>query len=429
MANISSIKLPNGFTYDIKDNSKSTATNWLNGSSTGSLRTIGSAVENSNYTIGQHAVAEGYLTIASGDYSHAEGYTSTASGWNSHAEGLDTTASSEYSHAEGGSTTASGNISHAEGYSTIASGTASHAEGEYTKASGADSHTEGFYTIASGSASHAQNSHTIATENDQTAIGRYNAVTRTGSGTSADPYVYSNAGDYAFIIGNGTDDDTASRSNALTVDWNGNVKLGNPTNNKTAGITVSNNATSFDIGWNWANRDGALLALRSVDYTTGNEGAFALTARDGTQSVSLSGNPNGTLTWGGTNVSLQGHTHTNPMSVPTQQSVSFKATAANTWQYTGLSFTIPSGHQYLARPWMGWNSGKPTGVGFETSTAMGTKGFPTYNYENANGFYTPPVFLLPAGTFYLFEKRASAPTAANTNYVSFVDLVCYGSIT
>ena len=184
--------------------------------------------------------------------------------------------------------------------------------------------------------------------------------------------------------------------------------------------SIGSNATTTSVGWNWDNRDGALLTLRSVDYTTGNDGAFSLVARDGTNSRALTGYPSGGLNWGGTPVSLQGHTHTNPISVPAQKSISFKATAANTWQYTGLSFTIPSGHQYLTRVWEDWNSGKPIGVGFETSTAIGTKGFPTYNFENANGFYTPPVFLLPAGTFYLFEKRATVPTSANTDYVSFI---------
>lgn len=81
--------------------------------------------------------------------------------------------------------------------------------------------------------------------------------------------------------------------------WRGNLQLGNPSNNKMVGATVGNNNTSFDIGWDWDNRDGALLALRSVDYVTGNEGAFSLIARDGTQSVSLTGRTNGTLTWGG----------------------------------------------------------------------------------------------------------------------------------
>lgn len=228
-------------------------------------------------------------------------------------------------------------------------------------------------------------------------------------------------GEFTLHAKNATDYTALTGTPAGLLRWRGNLQLGNPSNNKMAGVIVGNNNTSFDIGWDWERRDGALLALRSIDYTTGNEGAFSLLARDGTNSTALTGYPSGGLNWGGTPVSLQGHSHTNPISVPTQQSISYKATAANTWEYTKLSFTIPSGHQRLVRPWVGWNSGKPTGVGFETSTSMGTKGFPTYNFENANGFYTPPVFLLPAGTFYLFEKRASVPTSANTDYVSFID--------
>ena len=322
MANISSIKLPDGFIYDIKDNSKSTATNWLNGSQTGSLRTIGSVV--------------GISTKANGNYSHAQNFS------------------------------------------------------------------------------------TIAQRRSQTAIGEYNIADTSGAdGTEL--------GDYAFIIGNGTD--ANSRSNALTIDWNGDVRFGNPSNGKEARIGIGIDATYMDIGWDRNNSDGAILALHSVDYVGSSKGAFALVARDETQSSSLSGYPNGTLTWGGTNVSLQGHSHTNPLQHPAQKTISFKATAANAWQYTGLSFTIPSGHQYLVRPWMGWNSGKPTGVGFETSTSTGTKGFPTYSFENANGFCTPPIFLLPPGTFYLFEKRATTPTAANTDYISFIDIVFETPIT
>lgn len=316
-------------------------TNLINGSATGSVRNIYSSTEDSNYTIGAYAFAEGQDTKATGDHSHAGGYE------------------------------------------------------------------------------------TIAACCSQTVIGELNEQDP-NTGNSSE------RGKYAFIIGNGYEDyeeEEQIRSNALAVDWNGKTYFGTPTNNKIAAVGVSNNATSMDIGWDWTNRDGASLALRSVDYATGNEGAFSLIARNETNNSALTGYADGRLNWGGIPVSLQGHTHTNPISVPAQKSISFKATAANTWQYTGLSFTIPSGHQYLVRPYIGWNSGKPTGVGFETSTSMGTNVPPTYIFENANGFSTPPVFLLPAGTFYLFEKRASVPTVANTDYVSFVDLVCYGSIT
>ncbi|VBB08529.1 Hypothetical protein LUCI_3807 [Lucifera butyrica] len=98
--------------------------------------------------IGAHA--EGYHTVASGDFSHAEGEITTASGEASHAEGGDTTASGTFSHAEGVATNATGNFSHAEGNVTVASGLYSHAEGSQTTASGDNSHTEGLLTNAGG---------------------------------------------------------------------------------------------------------------------------------------------------------------------------------------------------------------------------------------------------------------------------------------
>ena len=77
------------------DRKKINEINLRNGSKTGSLRTVGSTEESSEYTIGTNAFAEGKGTQASGYASHAEGWQTTASG--------------DYSHAEGWSTTASGN--------------------------------------------------------------------------------------------------------------------------------------------------------------------------------------------------------------------------------------------------------------------------------------------------------------------------------
>ena len=234
------------------------------------------------------AHAEGYQTIVNGLYSHAEGYQTIVNGRCSHAEGDTTQANSDTSHAEGNHTIASGWVSHAEGdrtqasgvgshaegaggladstigiiasgsgshaegmtkysnsiakiiasgtgshaegdtygqYDIIASGMGSHAEGCGTNAIGIASHAEGYRTIASGSYSHAGGYQTVATNNSQTVVGKYNVATRNGSGTTEDPYIYNNAGNYAFIIGNGTDDDTVTRSNALTVDWFGNTTI------------------------------------------------------------------------------------------------------------------------------------------------------------------------------------------------------------
>ena len=143
--------------------------------------------------IGIYSSAIGNGVEASGDFSHAEGDSTTASGTSSHAEGSSTTASGINSHAEGDSTTASGINSHAEGDSTTASGINSHAEGYSTTASGNYSHAEGYETKASSENQHVQ--------------GRYN--------------IEDTANKYAHIVGNGTDD--TKRSNAHTLDWEGNA--------------------------------------------------------------------------------------------------------------------------------------------------------------------------------------------------------------
>lgn len=125
-----------------------------------------------------------------GGMSVAEGVYTRASGWASHSEGSSTVASGPTSHAEGSSSAARGKTSHAEG--------ASYADGDF-------SHSEGYYVYAVGDYSHAQNYRTYAEGDSQTVIGKYNVRDTTS----------------ALIIGNGTDDN--NRSNALTVDWSGNV--------------------------------------------------------------------------------------------------------------------------------------------------------------------------------------------------------------
>lgn len=121
-------------------------------------------MRSSGYAIGHFSVAEGYGVISSAHYSHAEGDQSSATGSSSHAEGCD------------------------------------------TKASGDISHAEGYITEANGDFSHSQNFFTVAGSDYQTAIGKYNDNNSTN----------------AFEIGNGTA--TNARSNALAVDWDGNIK-------------------------------------------------------------------------------------------------------------------------------------------------------------------------------------------------------------
>nr|DAJ97986.1 MAG TPA: hypothetical protein [Caudoviricetes sp.] len=114
-------------------------------------------------------------------------------GAGSSAIGMHVEASGDYSHAEGSGTKASGMFSHAEGSTTTASGVNSHAEGDYTTASGTSSHAEGYGSKASSQFQHVQGKYNIEDTNRR----------------------------YAHIVGNGAGD--AKRSNAHTLDWQGNA--------------------------------------------------------------------------------------------------------------------------------------------------------------------------------------------------------------
>lgn len=120
-------------------------------------------------TVGTNSIAIGNYCQASGNYSYAEGYYSEAT--------------KNYAHAEGCQTVASGTSSHAEGANTIASGYHSHAEGDETIAQTLSQHVEGAYNIPD-------------------------------SGGSVSRY-----GKYLHIAGNGSN---LARSNAYTLDWDGN---------------------------------------------------------------------------------------------------------------------------------------------------------------------------------------------------------------
>lgn len=142
-----------------------------------------------------------------GSRSFAVGNSSIASGMASHAEGVYTEATGTASHAEGDHTIASGNNSHAEGMSTKATGMNSHAEGMYTEANNAYSHAEGDHTMASGDSSHTEGAYTIASSKCQHVQGKYNVEDASNT--------------YAHIVGNGAG--TGDRSNAHTLDWDGNA--------------------------------------------------------------------------------------------------------------------------------------------------------------------------------------------------------------
>lgn len=281
--------------------------------------TLGNRKENSN--IGAYSFVEGYNNIGSGSYSHVEGYDNTASAIGSHAEGHNNTASGNISHVEGGSNTASGNCSHAEGCDCVASGLHSHAEGWSTVASGGYAHAEGTTSRAKGTASHAEgysdaNADGSHAEGSSTANAWYSHAEGNGTangesshaegggiangnlshaeGTSTANGVLAHAQNqgtkassraqtaigkyniedtndiYAFIIGNG---DSSTRSNALTVKWDGTITASNGFGTATSQLSITRvNNSYFDAtaisrlsAWK---RSGILFIVGNLMFTT-----------------------------------------------------------------------------------------------------------------------------------------------------------------
>lgn len=185
---------------------------------------------------GTDSLAQGTLNIAEGDYAHAEGYGCSARGAVAHAEGFQTSAAKGYSHAEGGNTLADGQGSHAEGYNTTATHKSQHVFGEYN--------------VLDPSAA-------AATER----------------------------GTYVEIVGNGTSSSDVGRSNARTLDWNGNETIAGQ---MTAARFNGSGAGLTDIPV------GALPGLSGATSSAAGSGGIVPAPAAGKQNSYLKGNG----TWG-----------------------------------------------------------------------------------------------------------------------------------
>ena len=126
--------------------------------------------------------------------------------------------------------TAGGRYSFAEGNSS-ASGDYAHSEGELTKAVKNGSHAEGYNTVTSGSYSHAQGTGTIANHKSQHVFGEHNIIDPSTNASTT-------RGTYIEIVGNGISSD--AKSNARTLDWNGNEWLSGNLKVGGTGYTDSN---------------------------------------------------------------------------------------------------------------------------------------------------------------------------------------------
>jgi hypothetical protein len=169
--------------------------------------------------VGQHSVALGRGTTASGESSTALGDGSTATGEGTTALGLGSNASAEGASAMGYGATASGVGAVALGAENTASGLNATSIGFSTTASGDNATAIGMGSTASGAGSMAMGAFTEAPSFYETALGVLNSTY-----TPASAAAWS-ATDRLLVVGNGTTGTT--RSNALTVLKNGNVAIGN----------------------------------------------------------------------------------------------------------------------------------------------------------------------------------------------------------
>ena len=163
---------------------------------------------------------------------------------------------------------ASAEMSTASGFMTKATGVGSNASGNGTVASGEYSNASGFSSAASGIASNAYNmssasgdysnsfgTHTEASGDNQITAGKYNIVDSNN--------------EYIFILGNGNTN--SNRSNAFTVDWNGNiVSGGDSVATKTNGESVSLLETA-DLANNLSIYSKNLSTNIYINASTGND--------------------------------------------------------------------------------------------------------------------------------------------------------------
>ena len=180
------------------------------------------SVANGNYSLafGNSASATANLAIAFGS-ANATGECSLAGGIQWAQRNYPSIASGNYAISWGLSSVAAGNSSVAFGQGTTASSSYSVAMGNQSIANGGASLAIGQYAQADGHMSVALGNNTIAAGRAAVAIGQYN-IEDTSSTATYSSYG-SGARKYLFTVGNGTAND--ARSNAMTVDWDGNAAI------------------------------------------------------------------------------------------------------------------------------------------------------------------------------------------------------------
>lgn len=173
------------------------------------------------------------------------GNGNTVSGGQSLAVGAGNTVSGTGSIAVGGGCQATGGCSIAAGSGVKATANGSAAFGGGSEANAASSLAAGGSSTANGSCSVALGGGAIAGSACQIAVGKYN--------------VEDEDDEYAVIVGNGS---SSSRSNALTVDWNGNVE-------SAGNLTIHYDGEEIDVGEAITSGGGGGEDVYYIEFTQG----------------------------------------------------------------------------------------------------------------------------------------------------------------
>lgn len=320
---------------------------------------------NSTITSGSYSHAEGYATTTQGNSSHAEGGTGFAIGDYSHSEGTQCTAFGYASHAEGGITVASGAFSHAEGYQTEAVGNYSHAEGLGNKAYGFASHAEGWVTIASGSYSRAGGYYTIASGSYQTVIGKANKRSNTSS---------------LFIVGNGSADADASRSDVLRVEQSSLQVTGS-----ILGSGIISAVTGFSGSLTRLNDDTSyIIAGSNITVTSASSGAITIASPPALASWTSAGTIN-SVGWSATTTSPT-------VGTTTRNNMSYRQLGSTEWEVVmsfdtaGVSASDGSGDYLFTLPnSLSFNTTKQWQTAYTSSVATNTDLLNKYTIPSSYG--------------------------------------------
>ena len=196
---------------------------WINAKpevGTMQLRTEAFSSGSGNAATGMYSASFGSGNKSYGKYSSTEGKNNTAY-YCGHGEGCDNTVRGFYGHGEGRGNTINGEYGHGEGIGNLVDGIAAHSEGQANQSMAACTHTEGYNNKALAPCAHAEGSTNIAKLDNTHVEGYKNIASSWGQHVQGMHNIEDPNGRYCHIVGNGADED--HRSNAHTLDWNGNA--------------------------------------------------------------------------------------------------------------------------------------------------------------------------------------------------------------